>query len=102
VIVDERSRRSTSLATELIGPILRPVEGFGSLLLLTVKTLLWMLRPPYRLGQLLGSMDFVGVQSIFIVSLTGIFSGMVLALQTVNSLRQFSAEGVSGRWLPSR
>jgi phospholipid/cholesterol/gamma-HCH transport system permease protein len=30
------------------------------------------------------------------VSLTGIFSGMVLALQTVHSLRQFSAEGVVG------
>jgi phospholipid/cholesterol/gamma-HCH transport system permease protein len=39
---------------------------------------------------------FIGVQSVFIVSLTGIFSGMVLALQTVNSLRQFSAEGVVG------
>src|SRR5690606_33180705 len=37
-----------------------------------------------------------GVQSIFIVSLTGIFSGMVLALQTVHSLRQFGAEGVVG------
>jgi phospholipid/cholesterol/gamma-HCH transport system permease protein len=41
-------------------------------------------------------MDFIGVQSVFIVSLTGVFSGMVLALQTVHSLRQFSAEGVVG------
>jgi phospholipid/cholesterol/gamma-HCH transport system permease protein len=46
--------------------------------------------------QLVFAMDFIGVQSIFIVSLTGIFSGMVLALQTVHSLRQFSAEGVVG------
>jgi phospholipid/cholesterol/gamma-HCH transport system permease protein len=41
-------------------------------------------------------MDFVGVQSVFIVSLTGLFSGMVLALQTTVSLRRFSAEGVVG------
>jgi phospholipid/cholesterol/gamma-HCH transport system permease protein len=41
-------------------------------------------------------MEFIGVQSIFIITLTGTFSGMVLALQTVNSLRQFSAEGVVG------
>jgi len=47
-------------------------------------------------GELMKSMDFIGVQSIFIVSLTGIFSGMVLALQTTHSLRQFSAEGVVG------
>src|SRR4051812_19229860 len=41
-------------------------------------------------------MDFIGVKSIFIVGLTGTFSGMVLALQTVHSLRQFGAEGVVG------
>jgi phospholipid/cholesterol/gamma-HCH transport system permease protein len=41
-------------------------------------------------------MEFIGVQSTFIVALTGTFSGMVLALQTVNSLRTFSAEGVVG------
>ena len=32
--------------------------------------------------QLLSAMEFIGVQSVFIVSLTGLFSGMVLALQT--------------------
>jgi phospholipid/cholesterol/gamma-HCH transport system permease protein len=41
-------------------------------------------------------MDFIGVQSIFIVILTGLFTGMVLALQTTYSLRRFSAEGVVG------
>ncbi|MGC4020335.1 MAG: ABC transporter permease [Muricomes sp.] len=41
-------------------------------------------------------MEFIGFQSIFIVSLTGVFSGMVLALQTVHSLRTFSAESVVG------
>src|SRR5690606_4100308 len=71
-------------------------DAIGSLLMLTLQTLLWMLRPPYRPSQLFGAMDFIGVQSVFIVALTGVFSGMVLALQTVQSLRQFSAEGVVG------
>ena len=85
------------------GPISRlldAVAGFfdaiGSFLMLTLKTLVWMIRPPYRPSQLFGAMDFIGVQSVFIVALTGVFSGMVLALQTVQSLRQFSAEGVVG------
>lgn len=64
--------------------------------MLTGQTLLWAIRPPYRITQLLAAMDFIGVQSIFIVSLTGIFSGMVLALQTVHSLRNFGAEGIVG------
>jgi phospholipid/cholesterol/gamma-HCH transport system permease protein len=80
----------------LLRPVLDAFESFGQLLLLTGRTVAWVIRPPYRVSQLLSQMDFIGVQSVFIVSLTGIFSGMVLALQTVNSLRQFGAEGVVG------
>jgi phospholipid/cholesterol/gamma-HCH transport system permease protein len=75
---------------------LAAVERVGQFVLLTFRTLAWMIRPPYRIAQLLSAMDFVGVQSVFIVALTGLFSGMVLSLQTVNSLRQFSAEGTVG------
>jgi phospholipid/cholesterol/gamma-HCH transport system permease protein len=77
-------------------PLLTALDAIGKVVVLTGETLLWAVRPPYRINQLLAAMDFVGVQSVFIVSLTGTFSGMVLALQTVNSLRQFSAEGVVG------
>jgi phospholipid/cholesterol/gamma-HCH transport system permease protein len=61
------------------------LDSIGSFVLLTSRTLWWLVRPPYRFGQLLLAMEFIGVQSIFIVSLTGIFSGMVLALQTTNA-----------------
>ena len=77
-------------------PVIRSLEAVGNLVTLTGSTLLWTIRPPYRIGQTLLAMEFIGVQSVFIVSLTGVFSGMVLALQTVYSLRQFSAEGVVG------
>jgi phospholipid/cholesterol/gamma-HCH transport system permease protein len=80
----------------LVAPLLDLLDAIGTLVMLTGRTLLWMVRPPYRFGQLLGAMEFIGVQSVFIVSLTGVFSGMVLALQTTNSLRQFNAEGVVG------
>jgi len=72
------------------------LESLGQLLELTWKSVTWVFRPPFRIAQLFLAMDFIGVQSIFIVSLTGIFSGMVLSLQTVYSLKQFSAQGVVG------
>jgi phospholipid/cholesterol/gamma-HCH transport system permease protein len=81
---------------EIFEPLVDVVAGIRSFVSLTSRTVAWIIRPPYRLGELFKSMDFIGVQSIFIVSLTGIFSGMVLALQTTYSLRQFSAEGVVG------
>src|SRR5262245_1073565 len=85
-----------SVVDVLLAPVLGILDRLGVILLLTGQTLAWMVRPPYRIVQLLSAMDFIGVKSIFIVGLTGTFSGMVLALQTVHSLRQFSAEGVVG------
>ncbi|HEY2410204.1 MAG TPA: ABC transporter permease [Polyangiaceae bacterium] len=87
---------SPGLASTLFGPALAALESVGQVLSLTAETIVWAIRPPYRIAQLFNAMEFIGVQSVFIVSLTGIFSGMVLALQTVHSLRQFSAEGVVG------
>jgi phospholipid/cholesterol/gamma-HCH transport system permease protein len=81
---------------QILSPIIGTVEKLGRLIQLTSKTLLWLFRPPFRFGQLINAMEFMGVQSIFIVMLTGTFSGMVFALQTVVGLRTYGAEGVVG------
>lgn len=80
----------------MFDPVLSLLDGFGSVVWLTFRTLCWSVRPPYRWLQLLRAMEFVGAESVFIVSLTGFFTGMVLALQMVHALRQFSAESVVG------
>jgi phospholipid/cholesterol/gamma-HCH transport system permease protein len=85
-----------SLADRLLSPFTSLLDVIGRLLMITGQSVLWMFRPPYRFMQLLLAMDFIGVQSLFIVSLTGVFSGMVLALQMTYSLRQYGAEGVVG------
>jgi phospholipid/cholesterol/gamma-HCH transport system permease protein len=85
-----------SIVQALLAPIVAVLDRLGTVLLLTAQTLVWCIRPPYRFAQLFLAMEFIGVKSIFIVALTGTFSGMVLSLQTVHSLRQFSAEGVVG------
>jgi phospholipid/cholesterol/gamma-HCH transport system permease protein len=85
-----------SIGGAILEPVLAILEQFGATLELTGRTLAWLIRPPYRLTLLIQAMDFVGVGSIFIVALTGVFSGMVLALQTTHSLRQFGAEGIVG------
>ncbi|MCC6525645.1 MAG: ABC transporter permease [Polyangiaceae bacterium] len=80
----------------LFDPVLDFLDNLGKIVALTGRTLLWLFRPPFRFSQVLNAMDFVGVQSIFIVALTGTFSGMVLALQMTHALRAFSAEGRVG------
>jgi phospholipid/cholesterol/gamma-HCH transport system permease protein len=75
---------------------IQALDGLGSTVLLTARSLAWIIRPPYRFGQLFAAMEFVGVGSLFIIALTGTFSGMVLALQMVYALRRFQAEATVG------
>jgi phospholipid/cholesterol/gamma-HCH transport system permease protein len=76
--------------------IVRALDQLGTTVLLTVDTIVWTFRAPFRWAQLFAAMEFIGVQSIFIIVLTGSFSGMVLALQMVHSFKQFQAEGLVG------
>lgn len=84
------------LLARVLEPVLYWLDNIGNVLTLTFQTVLWLFRPPFRPGQFLAAMEFMGVQSIFIVGLTGTFSGMVLTLQTSYALRAFSAEGRVG------
>jgi phospholipid/cholesterol/gamma-HCH transport system permease protein len=56
----------------------------------------WTLRPPYDWRELLRQMIKVGVDSVPVVLLTALFTGMVLALQTFTVLRRFNAESYVG------
>ncbi len=93
---DGEQEKKAGLLASAVRPLFDLLDGVGSFLILTGKTLIWLVRPPYRIAQFLLAMDFIGVQSVFIISLTGLFSGMVLALQMVNSMRQYGAEALVG------
>ncbi len=79
-----------------VRPVLYWLDDIGNIVTLTGRTILWLFRRPFRGSLVLDSMDFIGVRSIFIVALTGTFSGMVLALQLTHALRAFNAEGRIG------
>jgi phospholipid/cholesterol/gamma-HCH transport system permease protein len=85
-----------SALSRVLEPVLSGLDNVGNIVSLTGQTVVWLFRPPFRPAQILAMMDFIGVQSLFIVGLTGTFSGMVLALQTSYALRNFSAEGRVG------
>jgi len=76
--------------------VLRNVEEMGKILLLFLSVLSWMFRPPMKLRLIFKQMEFVGVKSIFVVILTGTFTGMVMALQGYHGFRMFSAESLVG------
>jgi phospholipid/cholesterol/gamma-HCH transport system permease protein len=76
--------------------ILAAIEDFGEMLLFALDTLRWALRPPYRPELVLVQMAAIGVGSVFIVTTTSFFTGVVLALQANYAMRQLGAEGYVG------
>jgi len=56
------------------------------------RTFLWMLRPPFDVREWFRQMVRVGVDSIPVVFLTTMFTGMVLALQTFTGFQRVHAE----------
>lgn len=76
--------------------VLENIEELGKIVLLFISVLAWMFRPPLKLRNIFKQMEFVGVKSIFVVVLTGTFTGMVLALQSYHGFKMFSAESLVG------
>jgi len=68
----------------------------GALARLLWDAVFWGVRPPWRIRLWIDAMDFVGVGSIFIVGLTGLFVGMVFGIQLADGFRQFGAENQVG------
>ncbi len=82
---------------EAVGRIvLELFKEVGETSLLGIQVVAWALRPPYRLSLLLQQCEFIGVGSLFIVLLTGLFTGLVFALQSSFAFKTFNAESLVG------
>ncbi len=88
---------SFSAAVDRFGrAVLENIEEMGKILLLFLSAMMWMVRPPLKVRLIFKQMEFVGVKSIFVVVLTGTFTGMVMALQGYYGFRMFNAESLVG------
>lgn len=68
------------------------VRYAGGTSILLGETLFWIPVPPLRKRQILEQMSKIGVDSLPIVSLISLFTGMVLALQSAYQMQKLSAE----------
>jgi phospholipid/cholesterol/gamma-HCH transport system permease protein len=76
--------------------VLRLLEELGRFFTMLGRVLLWAPRPPYDLPEWIRQMVRVGVDSVPVVFLTTLFTGMVLALQTYNGFARFNAQNFVG------
>ncbi len=74
----------------------------GRFILMVGRVFAWTSRPPYDWRELLRQMVKVGVNSMPVVLLTAMFTGMVLALQTFTVLCASTPRASSARWSACR
>ena len=79
-----------------LAPLKRPLEVLGDLCIFAGNSILAIFRAPYRVGLLMAQLEFMAYGSMFVVGLTGLFTGMVLALQTVYAFGLFNAQSLVG------
>jgi phospholipid/cholesterol/gamma-HCH transport system permease protein len=72
--------------------VLRLIEETGRWFQMLAQTAIWTFRRPFGVGEWFRQMVRVGIDSIPVVFLTTMFTGMVMALQTYSGFRRVNAE----------
>jgi phospholipid/cholesterol/gamma-HCH transport system permease protein len=72
------------------------VNSVGLMVMMFIQAAIHAFTPPIKFRNIFKQMEFVGVQSLFVVVLTGFFTGGVLALQSFDALKRFGAESMVG------
>lgn len=75
---------------------LRLFEQTGLWFRMLWRSILWGFRPPYEIGEWFRQMVRVGVDSVPVVFLTTMFTGMVMALQMYTGFHRVHAENFVG------
>ena len=79
--------------------VLSAVEWLGDFSRLAVRTLRAAVARRFAFGDVLVQFEAIAVRSVSIVLVTALFTGMVLALQTVVSLARFGAKPYTGSFV---
>jgi len=75
---------------------LSSIEKFGDTSVLSAQSLAYALKRPWQGKHYILQMYALGVGSLMIISITGAFTGMVLALQGYYTLAKFGSESLLG------
>src|SRR5919109_1099694 len=85
-----------SFVAEIGRSSIQQVADMGRMFVFLLSAFAWALRPPQRIRLIIFHVRSIGVESLSVVLLSGIFTGMVMGLQGYYSLRQFNAESFLG------
>ncbi|MFL6213710.1 MAG: MlaE family ABC transporter permease [Blastocatellia bacterium] len=80
-----------------MNPLLQAVYEVQEATLMTGRAFRRAVSKPYYFREIITQMDTIGVGSLMIITLTGAFTGGILALNTAPTLKTFGATSVTGQ-----
>ncbi len=80
----------------LIAVTVAKLDAIGTIILFAISAALRITQRPFRWRELIVAMEFVGVGSLPIVLVNGVFTGMVFAIQTSVAFEIFNAKSLIG------
>jgi len=75
---------------------LEPVRTMGRMAVMFGRSLIMVFTFPWQFMRVMEQIYFIGAKSVFVILLTGAFTGMVLGLQGYYSLSRYGSEAVLG------
>ncbi|MBI9077677.1 MAG: ABC transporter permease [Desulfatibacillum sp.] len=72
------------------------IQEMGRMSIFFVHSFLHMFSLPFQFVKVITQINVIGAQSLYVVVLIGLFTGMVLGLQLFNALANFGSEGMLG------
>lgn len=85
-----------SIILGLVASVRFALDELGRGVILLRHASAWLFRRPFRWREVIRQLDFVGVQSVVLICVTGGFTGMVLALQADIGMKRYSAQSLIG------
>ncbi len=74
----------------------RPVQSFQDFIILAGRAFANIFRGPHYADDIFIQMDVIGIGSLFIVMLIGLFSGLIMGSQMARALATYGAQGQIG------
>ncbi len=79
-----------------LNQLLEFIQGTGRSGLFLINGLWKMVTPPYKLFPVLKQLYFIGARSLLVILISGVFVGMVVALQFYDTLLRFGSVALLG------
>ena len=76
--------------------VIEVLRGLGKISIFAARFFYWMGRPPYRIRLVFAQLFFIGNKSVFIIVLSGSFTGMVMAYQTYFGFKLINVDTLVG------